>query len=749
MTTPQPAKGPAGRLTGHGFGTAPVFLASVSTILGAVMFLRFGYAVGHLGLIGSLLVILLGHMVTVPTAMAIAEIATNRRVEGGGEYHIISRSFGRTIGGAIGIPLYLSQVVSVAFYMIAFAEAFGRLLEVAEERFGIPTDPRMVSLPASLILLGVILRRGASMGVRALWVVCGILAASLGLFFLGGGPAADAAHGLPLAHHIDRPDPFILVFAICFPAFTGMTAGVGLSGDLKNPRRSIPLGVLSATLTGMLVYVALVVKLAASAAPGDLAGDQLIMSRIALWGPIIPIGLAAATLSSAVGSILVAPRTLQALARDRVFPTVRLNAFLARGRGPAHEPVAATLVSSAVALAFVAVGDVNFVAQIISMFFMVTYGALCSVSFLEHFAGNPSYRPTFRSRWYLSALGAVMCFMMMFQMRPFYALLALLIMIAIYKGLGYRRREERDLAAIFEGVMFQLTRRLQISLQRSDPGGRIRDWRPSFVALSRKSLDRVDHFDLLRWISQRHGFGQLIHLVDGTLTPESSRKAEEIARKLIVQTEASRAGVFVKTIVAPSYMTALSHVAQLPGVSGLPNNGVLLEFSKEHSEELAEVIEGARLFAPLGFNVCVLRSAGFRFGYRKDIHIWLTADDLASAPLQILLAYIILGHPDWEEAEIRLFACYPASEVKEEMEKVNQIVTEGRLPISPEKITPVAYGGETSFEMATARRSSEADLVILGLRQKEIFESPERALLAHAQLRDVLFVNANEPIRIS
>src|SRR6056297_2268412 len=106
------------------FGTAPVFFTAISTILGAILFLRFGYAVGTLGFWGVILIILLGHMVTVPTALAIAEIATNRRVEGGGEYFIISRSFGTTIGGAIGISLFLSQAISVAFYLIAFAEAF-------------------------------------------------------------------------------------------------------------------------------------------------------------------------------------------------------------------------------------------------------------------------------------------------------------------------------------------------------------------------------------------------------------------------------------------------------------------------------------------------------------------------------------------------------------------------------------------------------------------------------------------------
>ena len=311
QSTPQTAQS-----GGHGFGTSPVFLASVSTILGAVMFLRFGYAVGQTGLGGALLIILLGHMVTVPTALAIAEIATNRRVEGGGEYFIISRSFGSTIGGAIGISLFLSQAISVAFYLIAFAEAFSPLAAWAQNAWGIGWDPRIISLPATVVLAALVLTRGANLGVKALWVVVGILVLSLVFFFLGSPVDGVVVESVHIFSGLEDPDPFILVFAIVFPAFTGMTAGVGLSGDLTNPRRSIPLGVISATLTGLVVYIALVAKMAVSATPDVLASDQLVMSRIALWGPIIPIGLAAATLSSAIGSILVAPRTLQALGAD-------------------------------------------------------------------------------------------------------------------------------------------------------------------------------------------------------------------------------------------------------------------------------------------------------------------------------------------------------------------------------------------------------------------------------------------------
>ena len=278
---------------------------------------------------------------------SLAALASNMKVGGGGAYFIISRSFGSTIGGAIGISLYLSQAISVAFYMIAFAEAFSPLAPAFQEAVGIAFDPRLVSLPATVALVALTLTRGADLGVKALWGVAVILFVSLAMFFLGSPPDEIRPETVHLVSDLPGAHPFMLVFAICFPAFTGMTAGVGLSGDLANPRRLIPLGILSATLVGMVVYMFVVVKLAASATPEALATDQLIMSRIAVWGPIIPIGLAAATLSSAIGSILVAPRTLQALGGDGIIPARGLNRFLAEGRGRANEPYNATIITSA------------------------------------------------------------------------------------------------------------------------------------------------------------------------------------------------------------------------------------------------------------------------------------------------------------------------------------------------------------------------------------------------------------------
>ena len=735
---------------GHGFGTAPVFLASISTILGAILFLRFGYAVAHVGLWGSIVIILLGHLVTIPTVLAVSEIATNRRVAGGGAYFIISRSFGTSIGGTIGIALYLSQAISIAFYLVAFAEAFQPAYEWLAATQELELDARWVSLPCTILLAVVLLTKGADLGVRALWVVCVVLGAAIGAFLMGQGPESIRPEGFNITARIPDGDGFGTVFATCFPAFTGMIAGLGLSGDLKSPQKSIPLGTIAATLTGMLVYAVVAIKLARSATPEALAADQFVMAQIAVWGPAIYVGLGAAALSSALGSFLVAPRTLQALARDNVLPIPQLNRLLEHGRGEEQEPVLATWVSSAIAVVFVLAGGIDFIAQILSMFFMVTYGALCTVSFLEYFAGNPSYRPTFHSRWYISLLGAVMCALMMIQMNVLYAFVSLVMMVTIYAGLRRSRRGERDLTAIFQGTMFQLTRRLQIALQRNRVKRSMGGWRPSIVAVTRFGERRLGHFDLLRWICHRHGFGHFIQYVQGEYSFREEIEARTQVNALIDRTEISGAGIFVDSLISPTFQMALGQTLQMPGISGLPNNCVLLEFDKDRPEEIGEVAQGALLVSESLFNVLVLRSTRFRFGYRSSIHVWVTDDNLANAAMMMVLAYIIVGHPEWRRARIRLFACFASGDAEKEADKLSRLMTEGRLPISKQNVTTVLCGVGESLEREVARQSASADLVIAGLEASD-FEpdaAPE-VLMRYQGANDVLFVHSSEQISIN
>lgn len=724
------------------FGTAPVFLTAISTILGAIMFLRFGYAVGNLGFFGTLVIILLGHMVTVPTAMAIAEIATNQKVQGGGEYYIISRSFGLIIGSTIGISLFLSQAISVAFYVIAFGESFSPLLKWLETNYSISIhDTRVITIPATVILSGMVLWKGAELGVKLLYLVVGTLFLSLAMFFAGHTGYAESVDLPMLLTTVESPDSFFLVFAICFPAFTGMTAGVGLSGDLRNPQKSIPLGTLSATLTGMLIYIFIAYKLAVSASPESLAADQLIMGSIAVWGPIIPLGLAAATISSALGSMLVAPRTLQAIGDDAVIPVRGWGKWLSRGKGKRNEPFNASVVVTLIALVFVALGDVNFVAQVISMFFMVTYGAICLISFIEHFAADPSYRPNFRSRWYISLFGAIMCGWLMFKMSLGYAILAITLMIMLYTLLMKFNTEKRGLSNLVQGAIFQISRQIHVFLQ----GSRRNDadsWRPSVVCISDTSFHRLAAFDILRWISHRYGFGTYIHFMEGYFSRSMAEESKGTLARLIHLADLSDSNVYVDTIVSPSFTTAVSQIVQLPGVSGKENNMVLLEFNKDApGEDIRRIQENYALIASGGFDICVLASSDRAFGYKKEIHIWLSQSDYDNASLMVLLAYIIFGHREWKGSEIKVFSVVSDSETEEEKAEIREMIKTGRIPISERNLEIIPAGRGMDKRSLIKEKSCDADLIIIGFRGEAVKRLGTEVFEGYEAVGNILFVN--------
>ncbi len=723
-------------------------MTTISTILGAILFLRFGYAVGHQGLIGVLGIILLGHMVTLPTAMAVAEIATNQKVQGGGAYYIISRSFGINIGAAIGIALYLSQAISVAFYVIAFSEAFDPVIRYFHYEFGLPIlDKRWIGLASMGLLSVIILTRGANMGMKALYLVVAILFTSLLFFFLG--EPTRTATSAALHTQIENPDDFFFVFTIVFPAFTGLVAGLGLSGDLRDPSRSIPRGTLWATMAGFVVYIFVAYKLAISASPEELASDQLIMEKIALWGPIIPIGLAAASLSSALGSIMVAPRTLQAMGYDDVFPGTVLNEWLSRGKKADNDPTNAGLISIIIGFFFVAVGDIDFVARIISMFFMVTYGVICLISLLEHFAADPSYRPTFRSRWYLSLIGAVTSFWMMFRMNAPYALLSLISMVGIYLMVSSYKRKEKGLVNLFRGVLFQASRQLQILAQRADREDLDTHWRPFTICVSQDTFMRRSAFDILRWISLKYGFGTYIHYIKGFLTEKTNRESKEVLRKLIQLAAGSKNRVYLDTIISPSYTSAIAQVIQLSGISGKGNNMILFEFSHSDPESLEEALNTYDILYATGFDLCVLSTSYKGFGYRKQIHIWITSADYDNANLMILLGYIILGHPEWKEGIIKIFAVFGHEEAEKKQEDLLGLIREGRLPINLSNVNLITARENIDARQTISEVSADADLTIIGFRHEQIKTEGYKLYTGYESLGNVLFVNANKKKEIN
>ncbi len=722
------------------FGTWPVFLTALSTILGAIVFLRFGWAVGNVGFIGVLGIILMGHLITIPTAMAVAEIATNQKVQGGGAYYIISRSFGLNVGGAIGITLYLSQAISVAFYVIAFAEAFEPVLSIIQENFGLVIPKRIVALFIMALLSLLVLTKGANFGMKALYVVVAVLLSSIVFFFLG--QPQEEPTNIGFTHTVANPESFFYVFAVVFPAFTGLAAGLGLSGDLRDPKKSIPRGTILATLFGLIIYIFVAYKLSISASPEELVNDQLIMQKIAVWGPIILIGLGAAALSSALGSILVAPRTLQAIGVDEIFPNEKANKWLGFGRTGSNEPIYSSMITVIIAFFFIAIGDINFVAEIISMFFMVTYGAICLISFLEHFAADPAYRPTFRSRWYISLIGAVMSFWVMFKMNTAYALLSILIMVLIYVYITTQKTKKLGLANLFRGVVFQLSRQLQVFMQRADKETDENSWRPFIICISKDSFKRRSSFDMIRWISFKYGFGTYIHFIQEYLNANTNQESKEVLARLINLSHGARSRVYLDTIISPSYTSAIAQTIQLQGISGKGNNMILLEFSRTDPGDFEEVLGNYKLLKTTNFDICVLNTSYKGFGYKKDIHIWITSEDYENANLMILLAYILLGHPEWNKGIIKIFALYPKKNIEAQRSKLLDLIRTGHLPISSENIDLIAQEETQDYKAIITERSIDSDLTIIGFRDKDIGKGIS-LFNGFGDVGNILFINSD------
>ncbi len=727
-----------------GFGTAPVFFTAIATMLGAILFLRFGFAVGMLGFWGTMLIIMLGMLVALPTAFAISEIATNKRVEGGGEYFIISRSFGLNIGATIGFALYLSQAISVAFYVIAFTEAFSFLFDFIKNIYDFEIPRQIISIPVMLGLSFLILKKGSNMGIKALYIVVGIMFLAIFLFFIGKtGFAERDSFSLSNAAFRNK-NSFFFVFAIVFPAFTGMTAGVGLSGDLSKPSVSIPVGTIMATILGMIVYIFATWKFSSSADPADLLGDQLVMSRIAFGGKfIIPLGLAASTISSAIGSVMVAPRTLQALSSDGSFPSTRVNRVLGKVNKQSGEPYNATLLTCIIALVFVALGNVNVVAQIISMFFMVTYGSLCLISFLNHFGSSPSYRPSFKSRWYLSLLGFITALWLMFKMNFSYALIAVILMIALYLFISYYHKDRNGLQAIFKNSLFQMSRNLQVYLQRSSKKVTNEEWRPSAICISRQSFSRDDAFRLLTWISYNYGFGTYIHLIEGYYSRATHARAREELFKLLNKYNEYPNQVYIDTLISPSYTSAIAQSIQLPGISGMENNMVIFEFDKDDPQDLDEIVENISLVQAGNFDVCIFGSVRGGYDFKRDIHVWIRSIDQDNTHLMILLSYIIIGHPDLKKSNIRIFdICKPGME-EETRQQLQSLVTSGRLSINIKNIRIIPEDPKKGIRTQMLEKSKNALLCIVGFRSESLKNTGSEIFSGYEELGPVIFVNAS------
>lgn len=670
-----------------GLGTfSGVFTPSVLTILGIILFLRLGYVVGSAGMARALIILAMANAISILTSVSLSAIATNLKVKGGGDYYLISRTLGVEFGGAIGIVLFLAQAVSIAFYCIGFGEAMAAMGPLAAG--GI--SPRLIAALAVGFLF-ILSWLGADWATKFQFVVMGLLAAALISFFAGGIAQWDLAVFKANWFAPSSGGSFWILFALFFPAVTGFTQGVSMSGDLKDAGKSLPLGTFLAVGVSVAVYFGAAVVFGGVLPNESLSADYLAMKRTAKLGFLIDAGVIAATLSSAMASFLGAPRILQSLSVDRIFPF--LNIF-AKGSGPANNPRRGVLLSAGIAFTTVALGNLNLIAPIVSMFFLISYGLLNYATFYESRAASPSFRPTFK--WFdgrLSLLGALACLGVMLAIDPATGITAAAILFAIYQ---YLRRTAGPTRWADSRRGYYLQRARENLLAAGMTPEHPRDWRPQILAFSEDRERRPPLLHMASWLEGGSGMTTVVTLFQGRdLALRKSR--EEAEKDLRQDLQEYHPKAFPLVITTPHLETALHTLLQSHGVGPLHVNTVLMNWLNPHtmtSQGFREFLFGRHLktLYRQGCNILVLYVEESKWGKLMAtpseecrIDVWWSDD--ATSRLMLLFAYLMTRSEDYKKAEVHLYALCPISGEQEQVTALAAELEEARIEAEVHIIT--------------------------------------------------------------
>ncbi|MBD5780793.1 amino acid permease [Pelagicoccus sp. NFK12] len=692
------------------FGTfGGVFVPNVLTILGVILFLRSGWVVGNAGLLGAIAMLCIANLVTFISALSLSAIATNTKAQGGGAYFLVSRSLGLEFGGAIGMPLYLAQAISVAFYVVGFTESVQYLF------------PDLDARAFSLITLGaitVVAWIGASVAVKAQYLILATLAVSLASFFVGF-QISDGWEARSEPAYIEGQS-FWSVFAIFFPAVTGIMSGVSMSGDLKDPTKSIPRGTLWAVGATFVVYLMQLVWLSLGASREDLIENALVMKTISVAPPLVIAGLWAATLSSALASLVAAPRTMQALAKDRVMPR-----FLAKGHGPSKEPRIALVLSAGISVICVWVGDLNLIAPLISMFFLATYGAVNLVAALESWTSNPTYRPTFKVHWLVSLVGAIACFGIMLLLNPLATVAAVALIVTAYTVLA-RRSYRTAWGDMRSGFWFAVARMGLLKLYSSRQHQR--NWRPAILMLMSNLKENSQLLRFGRYLEANKGVLFLSHIIIGDWK-NSLERQKALTRQMDERILEERMSAFSKVVVAKDFEQGVTSLLQGSGLGNLQPNTLMIEWGSGwlRDHDFPSTVHQA---LEMETNLLVYSKAKEPDSHLYSvIDVWWSAR--ANGSMMITLAHLMQSNRAWQEARIRILRIIRDEEGRAAAEAgMAELLKDSRIEVEP----VIVVSKDPPLE-SIARESARSAVTFVGVSVRTL-EEKAGPLSSYAPLVD-------------
>lgn len=694
------------------FGTfGGVFTPTLLTILGVIMFLRMGWVVGNAGLLGAWLIIIVSFLITLCTALSMSAITTNIRIGAGGAYAIISQALGLEVGGSLGIPRYISQGLAVTMYIFGFREGWLGIFP--------GHDPFLVDISVFIFLFS-IAYISANLAIKAQYIIMVIIVLSLVSIVLAaynGSMQIPTEEALSWGSFKGSPENnfggtgFWIVFAVFFPAATGIMAGANMSGELKDPKKSIPLGTLWAIGVSFIIYMVLAYWLARTATESELINNYNIIIDKAFYGPLIIAGVLGATFSSALASIVGSSRILYAMGEHQVLP---YSKFLA-GKSANGQPRNAMIVTGVLIFATMLLRNINAIAPLVTLFFLVTYAMINIVVIIEQRLGLISYRPLFKVNKWIPWFGLISSVLAMFIINPMISLITILIVFLVYWYLS-----KQNLETPFEDVRSGLFVSFAEWAAKHTWGMKSmqqRAWKPNLMVPIRDIVGAKGNFQFLRNIAKPKGSIKLLGI-------EPFTENSILVKELDSLSEAFRnKGVFSSWTVinTEDFAKGVNYGNQaLKGAFFRPN--IIFLNLQDHDDFETEVrpviIESIRL--EIGILLFSAHPTA-RLGQRSIINVWVSdrkdnwnlSWNIGNLDLSTLIAYKL--KKNWD-AKIRLITVIDDENEKEKAtEFLNSLINLARIP---ETLTEVHVGNFHDIVNA----APSADINIFGMEENLSFE---------------------------
>ncbi|WP_243878600.1 amino acid permease [Winogradskyella pelagia] len=681
-----------------------VFTPTLLTILGVIMYLRLGWVVGNAGLLGAWLIIIISFLITLCTALSMSAITTNIRIGAGGAYAIVSQALGLEVGGSLGIPRYVSQGLAVTMYIFGFREGWLSIFP-GHNSFLVDVTVFMVLFTIAYISANLAIKtQFFIMGIIILSLISIVIAAYNGSMNI---PTSEALSWGTFRGSVDNDfsgNGFWVVFAVFFPAATGIMAGANMSGELKNPKRSIPSGTLWAIGVSFVIYMLLAFWISRSATENELVSNYYVMVDKAYFGPLIIAGVLGATFSSALASIVGSSRILFAMGEHKVLPYSDILA----GQSKNGQPRNAMVVTGILIFLTLLLRNLNAVAPLVTLFFLITYAMINIVVIIEQRLGLISYRPLFRIPKWVPYLGLASSIFAMFIINPTVSLLSVVIVLVVYFYLS-----RQNLETPFEDVRSGLFVSFAEWAAKHTWGMKKmqqRAWKANLMVPVRDIHGLRGNFEFLRHIAKPKGSIKLVGIEPFS---EDSKLSEELER---VSASFRAKGVFSSSAVihANEFAKGINYGNQaLQGAFFRPNIIFLnLQGHDDYDNELKPVMQEA-MRLEIGIALFVLHPTAL-LGQRNIINVWVSDRtgnwelgwDIGNLDLAVLIAYKL--KMNWK-AQIRLLTVVKdKAQESNAKDFLNRLINLARLP---ETMTEVHVG---DFKGVVLKAPS-ADLNIFGM----------------------------------